>query len=33
MANLAKIGLKDYVRPLDEYSENYLQLINQNFSN
>ena len=33
MANLAKIGLKDYVRPLDEYSENYLQLINQNCSN
>jgi glycosyltransferase involved in cell wall biosynthesis len=33
MANLAKTGLTDYVRPLDEYSENYLQLINQNCSN
>ena len=33
MANLAKIGHKDYVRPLDEYSENYLQLINQNCCN
>lgn len=27
MSNLAKEGLKDYVRPLDEYAEEYLKLL------
>ena len=30
-ANLAKEGLFDYVKPLKEYSENYQQLLKQNF--
>jgi glycosyltransferase involved in cell wall biosynthesis len=33
LANLAKIRLTDYVRPLHEYSENFIQLINQKCSN
>ena len=29
-ALLTKDGLKDYVRPLDQYAENYLQLLSRN---
>ena len=27
MGNLAKVGLDEYVRPLDEYAEEYLNLL------
>ena len=27
MGNLAKVGLDQYVRPLDEYAEEYLKLL------
>ncbi len=27
MSNLAKVGLNEYVRPLDEYAEEYLNLL------